>query len=368
MSSQGSSGSPSLDALLEEFRAGKRYALARAISLVENLRPGFDILLHELYRDIGRARRVGLTGPPGGGKSTLTARLASAYRARDERVGVVAVDPSSPFTGGALLGDRIRMSNVSTDPGVFIRSMAARGALGGLALSSREVADVMDAFGFQRILTETVGVGQSELEIAKASDSTVVVLVPESGDSIQAMKAGLMEIADIFVVNKADRPGADRLAQELEVMLHMRLGEAESGAGHHGVRRGVGAGSRARERERVAQEGGWAIPVLKLVAQEGEGVEALVETLDRHAVYLQESGELVRRRESRVAERVRALVERELKRRVWEAGEGMSLLQSSIESLVAGTISPYEVAGEIIKTVLGEDDTAAPPGTHTYSN
>jgi LAO/AO transport system kinase len=333
--------------LMEGFRSGQRYALARAISTVENLRPGFERLLHDLYPGVGRARRVGITGPPGGGKSTLTSRLATAFRERDERVGIVAVDPSSPFTGGALLGDRIRMGSVSTDPGVFIRSMAARGFLGGLAMTSREVADVMDAFGFDQVVTETVGVGQSELEIAQAVDSTVVVLVPESGDSIQAMKAGLMEIADIFVVNKADRPGADRLAQELEVMVHMRLGEASTGAGHHGVRRGAGPSAREREREKAAEAGGWPVTVLKVVAQTGEGVEALVETLDRHAVYLQVSGELRRRRERRVAERVRGLVERELRRRVWEEGGGSELLRQALPDLASGAESPYSVATRI---------------------
>src|SRR5690606_7652108 len=163
------------------------------------------------------------------------------------------VDPSSPFTGGALLGDRIRMGEVATDPGVFIRSMAARGALGGLALGSREVADVMDAFGFGRVITETVGVGQSELEIAQAADTTVVVLVPESGDSIQAMKSGLMEVADLFVINKADRPGADRLVQEVELMLHMRMGDARSGSGHHGAVAAVGSAARRAGRERVEE-------------------------------------------------------------------------------------------------------------------
>lgn len=337
--------------LLDDFRAGKRFALARAITLVENERPGFEALLHELYPEVGGAHRIGITGPPGAGKSTLTAELASAYRRRDERVGVVAVDPSSPFTGGALLGDRIRMGGVATDPGVFIRSMAARGALGGLALGSREVADVMDAFGFQRVITETVGVGQSELEIAQAADTTVVVLVPESGDSIQAMKAGLMEVADLFVINKADRPGADRLAQELELMLHLRMGDARGGAGHHGAAAGVGSAARRAGRDSVEDAGGWAIPVLKTVAQEGQGVGELLETLERHRGYLEGSGELERRRAARLAERVRRLVDRELRRRVWEAGEGDEMLDRATAELAAGE-SPYAIAARIVAAVL----------------
>ncbi|HEX7238651.1 MAG TPA: methylmalonyl Co-A mutase-associated GTPase MeaB, partial [Longimicrobiaceae bacterium] len=265
------------DALLEQFRAGKRLALARAISLVENARPGFEKILHDLHSDLGRAQRIGMTGPPGAGKSTLTSKLATHFRGAEEKVGIVAVDPSSPFTGGALLGDRIRMNSISTDPGVFIRSMAARGSLGGLATTTSEVADLMDAYGCDRVLLETVGVGQSELEIAETADTTVVVLVPESGDSIQAMKAGLMEIADLFVINKADRPGADRLAQEIEVMLHMRLGEGPpAAAGHHGVSlRTVGKAARERSREAAEEGGGWAIPVLKTVGQTGEGIDEL---------------------------------------------------------------------------------------------
>jgi len=225
--------------LFEDFVAGKKPALARAVSIVENHREGFDRLLARLHARIGHAWRIGVTGPPGAGKSTLTAALVAAYRGAGLSVGVVAVDPTSPFTGGALLGDRIRMESVALDPGVFIRSMATRGSLGGLAEATGEVADVLDAFGTDRIIVETVGVGQSELDVSRNADSTVVVLVPESGDSIQTLKAGLMEIADIFVVNKADRPGADRLRHELELMLGLRSGETlKNVPAHHGVQLG----------------------------------------------------------------------------------------------------------------------------------
>jgi LAO/AO transport system kinase len=338
--------------LLERFRAGERLGLARAISVVENLRPGFDALLHEIHGDLGRAHRIGITGPPGSGKSTLTAKLTERFRAGDERVGIVAVDPTSPFTGGALLGDRIRMTNISTDPGVFIRSMATRGSLGGLAITSKEVADLLDAFGFDRVLTETVGVGQSELDIAETADTTVVVLVPESGDSIQAMKAGLMEIADVFVVNKADRPGADRLAQELEVMLHMRLGGVPTAAGHHGVSlRSVGRASREGARAAAEESGAWAVPVLQTVAQSGEGLDELVAILARHRGYLQESGELSRRRRRRFEERTRAAVERELKLIAWRHGPGERILADALPALESGEESPYSVAARIVKQV-----------------
>jgi LAO/AO transport system kinase len=338
------------DELLERFRAGQRTALARAISIVEDGRPGFERILHQLHADLGRAHRIGVTGPPGAGKSTLTSKLALELRRADERVGIVAVDPSSPFTGGALLGDRIRMSNISTDPGIFIRSMATRGHLGGLATTTKEVADLLDAYGYDRVILETVGVGQSELEIAGTADTAVVVLVPESGDSIQAMKAGLMEVADVFVINKADRPGADRLAQELEVMLHMRLGEAPAAAGHHGVSlKTVQKSAREGLRAKADETGGWAIPVLKTVAQTGEGIPELVRTLDLHRGYLQDSGELSRRRQARLAERVRAVVERRLQRLAWTHGPGEEILAGSLQALEAGELSPYAVADRIVK-------------------
>ena len=224
-----------LESLLERFQAGERTALARAISVIENGRPGFQEFLHRVLAAGPRAKRVGLTGPPGAGKSTLIAALANLCLARDEAVGVVAVDPTSRVSGGALLGDRIRMNDLATDRGVFIRSMATRGSIGGLAATSKEVIDLMDAFGLGRLLIETVGVGQTELGITWATDTVVVVLVPESGDGIQAMKAGLMEIADIFVVNKADRPGADRVLSDLETSLHLRAGKPLGDVAHHGV-------------------------------------------------------------------------------------------------------------------------------------
>src|SRR5690606_16429357 len=275
---------------------------ARVISIIENQRAGFHDLLNALYPRIGGGHRIGITGPPGAGKSTLTAALIAHYRKHGERVGVIAVDPTSPFTGGALLGDRIRMNEISMDDGVFIRSMATRGSLGGLALTTKEVADVMDAFGFDRIIVETVGVGQSELDIAAAADTTVVVLVPESGDGIQAMKAGLMEAADLFVINKSDRPGADRLARAISPMRHFRSGQMlRNGPAHHGVdMRRIRARARGELLEPEPGADGavaaWEIPVLKTIAETGEGVDALAAALERHRDWLNESGELSRRR------------------------------------------------------------------------
>src|SRR3954463_1199568 len=274
--------------LLADFDAGKNAALARVVSVVENHRSGYDRLLARLQSRIGRARRIGITGPPGAGKSTLTTEMARAYREAGLTVGIVAVDPTSPFTGGALLGDRIRMESVALDPGVFIRSMATRGSLGGLAGAKGEVADVLDAFGTDRIIIETVGVGQGELDVSRNADSTVVVLVPESGDSIQTLKAGLMEIADTFVVNKADRPGADRMRHELELMLGLRSGEVlKHVPAHHGVQLGramtraerlaMNPAKAAREAAGATTDAAsWTPPVLPTVAMKGEGIEAVV--------------------------------------------------------------------------------------------
>ncbi len=328
--------------------------------------PGFERLLDALHEGVGRARRIGITGPPGAGKSTLTAALARLFRARGLTVGIVAVDPTSPFTGGALLGDRVRMTDLATEEGIFIRSMASRGSLGGMATASREAADLMDAFGFDRILLETVGVGQSELEVAQACDSAVVVLVPESGDGIQAMKAGLMEVADLFVINKADRPGADRLAAEIAIMQRIRAGRTPGGGtGHHGAgaAKAAGRGGGQSEAGRGGQAGGGdarppgeergeagdarrrEAPVLQTAASKGEGIEALAAALDEHFTLLEDSGALERRRRAHLVEHARSVLRRRFERRadaLWrERGTEVE------EALGEGRLSPYAAADAV---------------------
>ncbi len=345
--------------LLADFDAGQKAALARAVSIVENHRAGFDRLLARLQPRIGRARRIGLTGPPGAGKSTMTSQLTQAYRNAGLTVGVIAVDPTSPFTGGALLGDRIRMESVALDPGVFIRSMATRGSLGGLAAATREVADVLDAFGIDRILIETVGVGQSELDIARTADTSMVVLVPESGDSIQTLKAGLMEIADVFAVNKADRPGADRLRNELELMLGLRSGHTlKNVPAHHGVDLGramtkdeqmaMNPGRAARAAAKEEHPESWTPPVLRTVAQKGEGIDEVVAALDRHFGYLDESGDLGRRRRARLRERVVDVVEGRVRSRLWTDAGTNQWLDEQLPALESGSTNPFDVADALL--------------------
>jgi len=339
--------------LLDQFRGGKPLALARAISLVENQREGFQDFLHTVLATGSRTRRIGFTGPPGAGKSSLVAELARAYRQADEHVGIVAVDPTSPYSGGALLGDRIRMNELATDPGIFIRSMATRGSLGGLAATTKEVIDLMDAFGFERVLVETVGVGQTELEITAAADTVVVVLVPESGDAIQAMKAGLMEIADVFVINKADRPGADRLLREIRQAIHLRTGHALSDVpAHHGVDLSRMMKKEATEDAPAPHEGGWQIPVLKTTAQTGEGVPELLAAIVDHRTWLEESGELVRRRRLRARGRVSDVVDRELHRLAWASPEVQDRMARGLDDIQEGRGTPYSVADTILRALL----------------
>jgi LAO/AO transport system kinase len=335
--------------ILDGFAARRAAELARAVSIVENHRRGFDELLGAVHPRLGRARRIGLTGPPGAGKSTLSTGLTTAYRAANLTVGVIAVDPTSPFTGGALLGDRIRMESVALDPGVFIRSMATRGSLGGLAASTREVADVLDAFGFDRILIETVGVGQSELDIARLADTSVVALVPESGDSIQTLKAGLMEIADIFVINKADRPGADRLQHEVELMLGLRLGHTfRHIPAHHGVELRSMNPARMARQAAATEEDRWTPPVLPTVAVKGEGIAELIGAIDRHFAYLERSGELRARRRQRLRERVIDVVEDRVRTRLWRDETTNAWIDAQLPELESGALTPFAAADALL--------------------
>jgi LAO/AO transport system kinase len=332
--------------------------------VVENARPGFERLLAGVHPALGRARRIGITGPPGAGKSTLVERLVGAYRSAGQRVGVVAVDPTSPFTGGALLGDRIRMESVALDQGVYIRSMASRGSLGGLATTTREVSDLLDAAGFDRIIVETVGVGQSELDVARMADSTILVLVPESGDAIQTLKSGVMEIADLFVVNKADRPGADKLRQEIEVTLGIRRGNAFRNVPvHHGRtgRRPDGQTGRTSTGDRVADlnqppvgpsarlPDRWDHPVIATIAARGEGLTELVEALERHHEWLTRSSVLAERRTQRLLDRTREVVDRATRRWLWDETRAEQLITERLDELVTGRLSPYDVASEVLE-------------------
>ena len=339
------------DALITDFEAGKLAALARAVSIVENHRSGYDQLMARLHPKIGRARRLGLTGPPGAGKSTLTNLIVQSFRRDSLTVGVIAVDPTSPFTGGALLGDRVRMESVALDPGVYIRSMATRGSLGGLSARTAEVADVLDSFGFDRIIIETVGVGQTELDIARTADTTVVVLVPESGDSIQTLKAGVMEIADIFVVNKGDRPGADRLRNDIELMLGLRRGATSANIpAHHGVTLKTFNPIRvALDSAREEEPARWTPPVLGAVASKGEGIEALLEAADRHFRYLEASGGLKGRRRNRLRNQVSEVVSERVQARLWQDPDTLEWLEVQLDRLELGAVTPFSVADELLR-------------------
>ncbi|MER8101675.1 methylmalonyl Co-A mutase-associated GTPase MeaB [Kitasatospora sp. NPDC094016] len=306
--------------LVEQAREGRPRAVARLITLVENAAPQLREAMAALAPYTGQAYTVGLTGSPGVGKSTSTSALVSAYRRLGKRVGVLAVDPSSPFSGGALLGDRVRMQDHATDPEVFIRSMATRGHLGGLSWTAPQALRVLDAAGCDVILVETVGVGQSEVEIAAQADTTVVLLAPGMGDGIQAAKAGILEIGDVFVVNKADRDGADATARELNHMLG--LGEAR------------GAGD-------------WRPPIVKTVAARGEGVDELVEALEKHRAWLEEHGELAARRRRRASDEIEAIALAELRTRIGDL-RGDRHLAGLAERVVAGELDPYGAADELV--------------------
>jgi len=304
-------------ALIERMLAGDRIALAKLITLVENRDPETPDVMSRLHEGSRRASVIGVTGPPGAGKSTLVERLIAARRAAEQRVGVVAVDPSSPFSGGAVLGDRIRMQPHFLDAGVFIRSLSARGHVGGLARATRDVVRLLAAFGSGTIIVETVGVGQSEFDVMRLADTVLVVLVPEAGDTIQAMKAGLLEIADVFVVNKADREGAARMQSELEQMLQLR------------------------------RANGWSVPVLQTVASEGKGIAELVELVDSHQRYLSESGQGATRAAAARRQEFLGALRDELGRRLDLATQN-GVIGGLLAQVERGEIDPYAALRRVL--------------------
>jgi LAO/AO transport system kinase len=309
--------------------AGQPRSIGRAISEVERDSGTVPEILRRLFARTGRARILGITGPPGAGKSTLVRGIAQAYRKQGRRVGIVAVDPSSPFTGGAILGDRIRMAEIYTDPGVFIRSMATRGALGGLARATSDAVDVLDAAGYDRILIETVGVGQDEVDVVRAADTVAVVLVPGLGDDIQAIKAGILEIADVFVVNKAEREGADRAVAELSMMLDF------------------------------APHGDWRPPIVKTSAITGSGVQEALAALEEHGDFLERSSEGARRRAQRARARLLGLLEQRFRRKVEARAPGPDGLEDAVRAIVARSEDPYSAAERLFEAVLEETRPAA---------
>jgi len=308
---------------------GDRLALARLITRVENRASDVPEIMRAVHPRTGRAYVLGITGPPGAGKSTLVDRVTARLRAEKQPVGVIAVDPSSPFTGGAVLGDRIRMQAHTLDPDVFIRSMATRGSLGGLARATGDVIKLMDAFGFPWIIIETVGVGQTELDIIRQVDTTVVALVPESGDSIQAMKAGLMEVADVFVVNKADRDGAHALMAELRFSVHLHY---TSGGAPKDV--------------------DWEVPVLAAQAANDVGIDELIGQVKRHRAVLEQAGALETRRQARRRAELEALLVEEFTAQVTARVQTDAALGATIEAVTAGRLDPYSAVAEILAQTL----------------
>lgn len=332
-----------MNELLEQVRQGQVRAIARLITRVENSPAMAEQAIQALYPFTGKAHVVGITGSPGAGKSTVVNALVKTLREQNARIGIIAVDPSSPFTGGALLGDRVRMRDLSGDPGVFIRSMASRGSLGGLARATASVIKVLDAAGFDYILVETVGAGQAEVDIANAAQTTIVVEAPGMGDEIQSIKAGILEIADILVVNKADRPGADRAVRSLKMMLHLGpLGGtrqsgrilAESATESAGTNNGTPAA-------------GWDIPVLETVATTGQGMVPLAEMLVKHMVHLRQSGEWLRREKERSWREVEMLLQLRFMSQ-FQASVPHEVKEKMLTAVAERKVDPYTAVHQLL--------------------
>ena len=308
------------DIIAQQIRDHDRRALAKVLTLVENQAPGYEEIIRELHKYSGKAARIGITGQPGAGKSTLVGALASELRRRDRTVGVLAVDPSSPFTKGALLGDRIRMQDLIKDPGVFVRSIATRGQQGGLAACIIDAVSALDSFGMDVVLIETVGAGQDEVDIMRVAETVVVIEIPGAGDGVQSLKAGLLEIADIYVVNKADHSGANAVASRLKQLISL------------------------------VPEQPWKVPVLKTTATTGDGVPALVDALDEHHSFLVESGALVSKRQAEAAYQLRNLVQKKLFELLDAAWQSSGLLQDQAARVADRTVDPHSATLRLIES------------------
>ena len=335
------------ESLIDELLAGKHRALARVITRIEDRSPGYRELVSKLHGHTGQAEVIGVTGSPGAGKSTLVDKVAKRYRERGETVGVVAIDPASPFSGGAVLGDRIRMASNVGDMDVFFRSMSARGSLGGLSTATTDAVKALDAFGKDKIIVETVGAGQNEVEIVKTADTVAVLVPPASGDDVQMLKAGILEIADVFVVNKADLDGADRTVKELREMVHMR--DASPLSGHHG------AGAVDQDRADTGAGGGgetaWEPPIVETVARTGDGVEEFLEALADHSRWLERTGERETQARKRYAAEIRALLREDSAALVEAELEARGGLDAYVDAVAARETDPYRVADEVLAPI-----------------
>ncbi|NUC73150.1 methylmalonyl Co-A mutase-associated GTPase MeaB [Haloterrigena sp. SYSU A558-1] len=341
--------------LLEDLLAGEHRALARVISKIENRSSGYRDLVSELYAHTGDADVIGVTGSPGAGKSTLVDKLAETYRDRGETVGVIAIDPSSPFTGGAVLGDRIRMASTVGDMDVFVRSMSARGTLGGLSTATADAVKAMDAFGKDKIIIETVGAGQNEIDIVRTADTVAVLVPPGSGDEIQTLKAGILEIADVFVVNKADRDGADRTVQELRDMIQLDEGGGMAGGGGHHSQEVIDAHDDWDPEDDVddadADAETWTTPIVETVATRGEGVDDLLEAFADHRQYLVDSGEHAEQVRGRYAEEIRTLLREDVHAMLEDRLAAAGGVDDLAEAVRQGETDPYSIADDVLAPV-----------------
>ena len=309
--------------LVDKLLAGQKLALSKAITAVENEYDNAVEIMTEIYSKTGHAYVIGITGPPGAGKSTMTDKIAKEYSKRGFKVGIVAIDPTSPYSGGAILGDRIRMMDLTADENVFVRSMATRGSLGGLSQKTGDAVKLMDAFGYDRIIVETVGVGQSEVDIVKTADTSMVVVIPGMGDDIQAIKAGILEIGDLFTINKADRDGTDKLNIEIEMMLELN-----------------------------PEYHGWRPPINRTIASKGIGIEAVVDSIEAHKKYLEESGKLADIRKARTKSEVTAMLNDRVNRYIDEKVVQTADFDDKIVRMQKHEIEPYSVVDDIVAKVL----------------